>query len=68
MISLKFSLQPQLKGKQQHAQRSYVDRPQVPLTNYSLSTVCPACDSKTYKLACKVRCPKCGFVWDCSEL
>ena len=40
----------------------------APLTNYTLSTVCPACESKTFKLACKVRCGKCGFMWDCSEL
>lgn len=39
-----------------------------PLPNYSLSSVCPACASKTYKQACKVRCPRCGFMWDCSEL
>ena len=39
-----------------------------PLTNYTLSSVCPACGTDTYKLACKVRCPKCGFMWDCSEL
>ena len=39
-----------------------------PLSNYTLSTVCPACGTDTFKLACKVRCPKCNFVWDCSEL
>jgi len=39
-----------------------------PLPNYTLSSVCPACGTDTYKLACKVRCPKCGFMWDCSEL
>jgi hypothetical protein len=39
-----------------------------PLLNYSLSTVCPACTAPTYRLACKVRCPRCGFMWDCSEL
>ena len=39
-----------------------------PLPNYTLSTRCPACDSPTFKLACKVRCSKCGFMWDCSEL
>ena len=42
--------------------------PQKPLTNYTLSTVCPACGDDTYKLACKVRCKRCGFMWDCSEL
>jgi rRNA maturation protein Nop10 len=40
----------------------------VPLDNYTLSTVCPACGEETYRLACKVRCPRCGFMWDCSEL
>ncbi|MEQ8673032.1 MAG: hypothetical protein RLP44_30335 [Aggregatilineales bacterium] len=39
-----------------------------PITNYTLSTVCPACTTPTYRRACKVRCPKCGFMWDCSEL
>ena len=43
-------------------------QPPKPLPNYSLSSVCPACGRPTYKLACKVRCPKCGFMWDCSEL
>jgi transposase len=43
-------------------------KPPLPLPNYTLSTVCPACNADTFKLACKVRCPKCGFVWDCSEL
>lgn len=46
------------------------DAPSIhgPLPNYSLSTICPACNSPTYRLACKVRCPRCGFMWDCSEL
>ncbi len=43
-------------------------RPITPLPNYTLSTVCPACSAKTYRHACKVRCPRCGFMWDCSEL
>ena len=42
--------------------------PPKPLPNYSLSSVCPACDSRTFRQACKVRCPQCGFMWDCSEL
>jgi hypothetical protein len=46
----------------------YTERAPGPLANYTLSTVCPACESKTFKLACKVRCAKCGFMWDCSEL
>ncbi|MDX2140804.1 MAG: hypothetical protein SF123_22160 [Chloroflexota bacterium] len=44
------------------------ERMQIPITNYSLSTVCPSCGADTYKHACKVRCPRCGFAWDCSEL
>jgi transposase len=40
----------------------------APLPNYTLSTVCPACETETFRLACKVRCPRCGFMWDCSEL
>ncbi|XWX04344.1 hypothetical protein VZO05_02080 [Aggregatilineales bacterium SYSU G02658] len=44
------------------------ERPRLPLPNYTLSTVCPACGADTFKLACKVRCGRCGFVWDCSEL
>lgn len=40
----------------------------LPLPNYSLSTVCPACNFPTIRRACKVRCERCGFVWDCSEL
>lgn len=43
-------------------------QPIPPLPNYTLSTVCPACGQETFKLACKVRCGRCGFVWDCSEL
>lgn len=48
--------------------RNTAERVLGPLTNYSLSSVCPACARKTYKIACKVRCPGCGFMWDCSEL
>lgn len=42
--------------------------PPAPLLNYTLSTVCPACTAPTIRRACKVRCERCGFVWDCSEL
>ena len=42
--------------------------PLLPLPNYSLSTVCPACNAPTIRRACKVRCERCGFMWDCSEL
>jgi len=45
-----------------------VRRVEGPLTNYTLSTVCPACTAPTYRAACKVRCPRCGFMWDCSEI
>lgn len=40
----------------------------LPLPNYTLSSVCPACGADTFRLACKVRCARCGFMWDCSEL
>ena len=40
----------------------------LPVTNYTLSTVCPACNAPTFRHACKVRCSRCGFMWDCSEL
>ncbi|MEP6984471.1 MAG: hypothetical protein ABI970_02660 [Chloroflexota bacterium] len=43
-------------------------RPPLPLPNYTLSTVCPACNAPTVRRACKVRCERCGFMWDCSEL
>lgn len=39
-----------------------------PIPNYTLSSVCPACGKATFRLACKVRCGRCGFMWDCSEL
>ena len=42
--------------------------PPGPLLNYTLSTVCPACNAPTVRRACKVRCERCGFVWDCSEV
>jgi hypothetical protein len=42
--------------------------PIASLPNYTLSTVCPACNFPTVRRACKVRCERCGFVWDCSEL
>jgi len=40
----------------------------LPISNYSLASVCPACDYPTIRRACKVRCERCGFMWDCSEL
>lgn len=47
----------------------FTERPTpIPLPNYTLSTVCPACGNPTFRLACKVRCGRCGFMWDCSEL
>jgi len=39
-----------------------------PLPNYTLSSVCPACAAPTVRRACKVRCERCGFVWDCGEV
>ncbi len=43
-------------------------RLKIPASNYALATVCPACGTDTFRHACKVRCPRCGFAWDCSEL
>ncbi len=40
----------------------------APLPNYTLSAVCPACGAPMVRRACKVRCDRCGFMWDCSEL
>ncbi|MDZ4669543.1 MAG: hypothetical protein SH821_01620 [Phototrophicales bacterium] len=42
--------------------------PIPPLPNYTLSSVCPNCTAPTVRRACKVRCERCGFMWDCSEL
>lgn len=56
------------KLQQRDSSHIIYDKPPKPLPNYSLSSVCPACSSRTFRLACKVRCPKCGFMWDCSEL
>lgn len=46
----------------------YAPRILPPLPNYTLSSVCPACGEPTVRRACKVRCERCGFMWDCSEL
>lgn len=40
----------------------------VPIPNYTLSSVCPNCDAPVIRFACKVRCERCGFMWDCAEL
>lgn len=45
-----------------------VGAPLAPIPNYTLASVCPACDHPTIRRACKVRCERCGFMWDCSEL
>jgi hypothetical protein len=50
------------------ATRAAALRVAVPIPNYTLSTVCPSCGTPTYRHACKVRCGRCGFMWDCSEL
>ncbi|MCU0464304.1 MAG: hypothetical protein MUF38_07015 [Anaerolineae bacterium] len=42
--------------------------PLAPISNYTLASACPACDHPTIRRACKVRCERCGFMWDCSEL
>lgn len=60
--------EPQQKKSLRERMTFAEERPPKPLPNYTLSTVCPACGEDTFKLACKVRCPRCGFMWDCSEL
>ncbi len=40
----------------------------MPLPVLMLRSVCPAYTAKTFRHAYKVRCPRCGFMWDCSEL
>lgn len=61
---------PQKRDQHNNIPREQIvyDRAPRPLTNYTLSTVCPACQHATFRRACKVRCPRCGFMWDCSEL
>jgi hypothetical protein len=50
-------------------ERPSIDKPALPpVPNYTLATVCPNCDSPVVRRACKVRCERCGFMWDCSEL
>ncbi len=47
----------------------FADAPPIaPLPNYTLASVCPNCDAPVIRRACKVRCERCGFMWDCSEL
>ncbi|MCY4464571.1 MAG: hypothetical protein OXE46_03445 [Chloroflexi bacterium] len=48
--------------------RNYAQPAPGPTSNFTLSSVCPACNSQVVRLRCKVLCQKCGFVWDCSEL
>lgn len=59
---------PQQSSESAHEPPIMVAIPLAPLPNYSLSTVCPACEAETVRRACKVRCERCGFMWDCSEL
>ncbi len=47
----------------------FADAPPIaPLPNYTLASVCPNCNAPVVRRACKVRCERCGFMWDCSEL
>lgn len=62
------TLPPEPPNMSERASSDYAHAPIPPLPNYSLSSVCPACGNATFKLACKVRCGRCGFMWDCSEL
>ena len=56
--------QDKLEAQEEEAPRVVLP----PLPNYTLSSVCPACAAPTIRRACKVRCERCGFVWDCGEL
>jgi hypothetical protein len=56
------------KNAESESEGNITPRPLLPLPNYTLSTVCPACDAEMFRLACKVRCKRCGFIWDCSEV
>lgn len=47
---------------------AYNSLPPTLLPNYTLSTICPACEAETTRRACKVLCERCGFMWDCSEV
>lgn len=60
--------QPETPRSSPERPHDTVRRVEGPLPNYSLSTVCPACNAPTIRHACKVRCQNCGFMWDCSEL
>ena len=60
--------QPEERRSEQARPKYVLKPPAGPLLNYSLSTVCPACSHPTIRHACKVRCERCGFMWDCSEL
>jgi hypothetical protein len=49
--------------------RRIIEMPMLPpVPNYTLATACPNCDAPVVRRACKVRCERCGFMWDCSEL
>ena len=38
------------------------------VSNFTLSTVCPACGAEMIRLKCKVICPRMCVIWDCGEL
>jgi transposase len=59
---------PENRRSEEERPKYVVRAVEGPLQNYSLSTVCPACNHPTIRHACKVRCERCGFMWDCSEL
>jgi transposase len=64
MMSNEIKEKDKLKAQEEEAPRVVLP----PLPNYTLSSVCPACGAPTIRRACKVRCERCGFVWDCGEL
>jgi hypothetical protein len=59
---------PDVSRRQRKRPQYVLKSTEGPILNYSLSTVCPACNYPTIRRACKVRCERCGFMWDCSEL
>ncbi|MBW4439583.1 MAG: hypothetical protein KME04_20775 [Pleurocapsa minor GSE-CHR-MK-17-07R] len=60
--------QPDAKPAQPTPEKPVVEITLPPIPNYSLSSECPACGFPTVRRVCKVRCDRCGFMWDCSEL
>ena len=68
-MSDKSDLVTNLRPATGQTQRTFIEDPELPpIPNYTLATVCPRCEAPVVRRACKVRCERCGFMWDCSEL